>query len=249
MKGLRGAKTEELVALRDAVANGEVGAPVTERALVAMGGFASIVPHAAAIANVPADALVTLLDVLLAERAERSHGARLVWSGPSVIGARAVGTTEALAELFGRASQSVLLAGYAFDHGARILEPLHAAMTRGARAEIYMHVEESKDDDPEAAAKRAVVKFFATHWPWPERPSVYYDPRTASGNEGKHASMHAKCVVVDERWSLVGSANFTDRAQTRNVEVGVLLDDALFARELLRQFHAARDTGVFGKLG
>lgn len=57
--------------------------------------------------------------------------------------------------------------------------------------------------------------------------------------------MHAKCVVVDDRWALVGSANFTDRGQTRNVEVGALVDDAIFAREVLRQFHAARDAGLF----
>lgn len=50
------------------------------------------------------------------------------------------------------------------------------------------------------------------------------------------ASLHAKCVVVDERWVLVTSANFTDRGQTRNVEVGVLLDDAGFAGVLEAQF-------------
>jgi phosphatidylserine/phosphatidylglycerophosphate/cardiolipin synthase-like enzyme len=55
----------------------------------------------------------------------------------------------------------------------------------------------------------------------------------------EYASLHAKCVVVDERWSLVGSANFTDRAQTRNIEVGALLDDPLFAQALLGQFRGA----------
>jgi phosphatidylserine/phosphatidylglycerophosphate/cardiolipin synthase-like enzyme len=57
--------------------------------------------------------------------------------------------------------------------------------------------------------------------------------------------MHAKCVIVDERWSLIGSANFTDRGHTRNIEVVVLLDDPIFAREVLRQFHSARDLGLF----
>jgi hypothetical protein len=73
--------------------------------------------------------------------------------GPSAVDARAIGTSEALTELFQRATRGVLLAGYAFDHGERILEPLHAAMLRGAVVELYMHVDEARDDEPEAAAK------------------------------------------------------------------------------------------------
>jgi len=58
-------------------------------------------------------------------------------------------------------------------------------------------------------------------------------------------SLHAKCVVVDERWSLVGSANFTQRAQTRNLEVGALIDSAAFARDLIGQFRAATSARAF----
>lgn len=248
MSGLRAAKTEELVALRDVIASGEAAAPVTKQMLVASGGFASVVACAVAIANLDAVALVALLDAVIAERADRPVAARLVWSGPSSASARAIGTTEALAELCARARQSILLAGYAFDHGERILEPFHNAMTRGVRVEIYLHIDEVRGDDPEEGAKRAVIRFFAKHWTWPERPGIYYDPRTARGNDGAHASMHAKCVIVDERWSLIGSANFTDRGQTRNIEAGALLDDVIFAREALRQFHAARDAEIFTRL-
>lgn len=245
MSGLRGAKTEELAALRTAVASGEVGTPITERALVAAGGFKSIVPVVTALADLELAATLRLLDVVLAERSDLPSPPRLVWSGPVVAGARAMATEAALRELCARAEQSVLLAGYAFDHGERILDPVHAAMTRGARVELYLHIDEApRDQEPAAFAKARVLGFFATHWPWPERPAVYYDPRTASGNDGAHASMHAKCVVVDERWALVGSANFTDRAQTRNIEVGALVDDVVFAREVVRQFHAARDLGL-----
>jgi phosphatidylserine/phosphatidylglycerophosphate/cardiolipin synthase-like enzyme len=51
-------------------------------------------------------------------------------------------------------------------------------------------------------------------------------------------SLHAKCVVVDERWSLVTSANFTNRAQTRNIELGVLIDDEPFAQKITGQWRA-----------
>ena len=50
------------------------------------------------------------------------------------------------------------------------------------------------------------------------------------------ASLHAKCVVVDERLTLIGSANFTQRGQERNVEAGVLIDDEFFAKALTAQW-------------
>jgi phosphatidylserine/phosphatidylglycerophosphate/cardiolipin synthase-like enzyme len=52
------------------------------------------------------------------------------------------------------------------------------------------------------------------------------------------ASLHAKCVVVDGRLVFVTSANFTDRGQTRNVEVGVVLDEPRLAAVLEAQFVA-----------
>lgn len=58
---------------------------------------------------------------------------------------------------------------------------------------------------------------------------MYYDPRALSTQPGPRASLHAKCIVVDRRWSFITSANFTEAAQDRNIEAGVLVDDPHFA--------------------
>jgi phosphatidylserine/phosphatidylglycerophosphate/cardiolipin synthase-like enzyme len=52
-------------------------------------------------------------------------------------------------------------------------------------------------------------------------------------------------VVVDEHRSLVTSANFTYSGQSQNIEVGVLLDDASFAKALATQLGAAAAAGIF----
>jgi phosphatidylserine/phosphatidylglycerophosphate/cardiolipin synthase-like enzyme len=62
------------------------------------------------------------------------------------------------------------------------------------------------------------------------------------------ASLHAKCLVVDRRRALVGSANFTDRGQSRNVEVGAIVEDAAFAGELARQWLGLVDGGLLVRL-
>ena len=50
------------------------------------------------------------------------------------------------------------------------------------------------------------------------------------------AVLHAKCVVVDQRYALVTSANFTPNAQLRNIELGVLLDAPTLAGQIVGQF-------------
>ena len=136
-----------------------------------------------------------------------------------------------------------------FDHGTEILEPLHVAMTkRRTSVDIYLDVATARRDviDLDAYVQNEVSRFLSTQWPWTPKPSVFVDPRTAApATAGHHASMHAKCIVVDERWSLVGSANFTNRGQTRNIEVGALIDDVGFARAIVSQFRAATAEGVF----
>jgi phosphatidylserine/phosphatidylglycerophosphate/cardiolipin synthase-like enzyme len=67
------------------------------------------------------------------------------------------------------------------------------------------------------------------------KPDVFYDPRTAVRGP-PWVSLHAKCVVVDDEYAFVTSANFTDRGQTRNVEAGVLIQDKAFSAELGAQW-------------
>lgn len=63
--------------------------------------------------------------------------------------------------------------------------------------------------------------------------TMYYDPRTAAARS--FASLHARCLIVDHEHVLITSANFTGRAQERNIEVGVVLHDKGYAVALERQ--------------
>jgi phosphatidylserine/phosphatidylglycerophosphate/cardiolipin synthase-like enzyme len=78
-----------------------------------------------------------------------------------------------------------------------------------------------------------VALFFGREWPVGCRPPLlYYDPRSLNTDTAQRASLHAKCIVVDERRSFISSANFTEAAQERNIEAGVVIDDAHLARAL-----------------
>lgn len=191
---------------------------------------------AGALAGFRAEQAASLLGLLLAQRQRRAPPRlELVWSGPEPAVAESRRTAVVLRHLFERSRRSVLMAGYRFDHGASILEALYRAIAdRGVRATIFLDIdgEAPSDAEIEAYAAAQVDRFFAENWPFGfPQPVVYYDPRTASPTQ--YASLHAKCVVVDEAITLVTSANFTARAHERNVEVGVLIEDVPFSRRLV----------------
>jgi phosphatidylserine/phosphatidylglycerophosphate/cardiolipin synthase-like enzyme len=58
---------------------------------------------------------------------------------------------------------------------------------------------------------------------WPEGsplPEILYDPRVLAENAAQRVSLHAKGVVIDHVKPFVSSANFTEAAQLRNIELG-----------------------------
>jgi phosphatidylserine/phosphatidylglycerophosphate/cardiolipin synthase-like enzyme len=248
MRGVRGIATAEIAKLLEALRAGLIFAPVTKAALEAL-HLRGLSTRHEAFARLGEEAVLALLEAVLEERATPRALIDLVWSGPEGKSGWASPTAAVVRDLFDKAERSVLLAGYSFDHGKDILEPLHVAMTkRRATVDIYLDVATARRDvtDLDAYVQNEVSRFLSTQWPWTPKPSVLVDPRTAApASAGQHASMHAKCIVVDERWSLVGSANFTNRGQTRNIEVGALVDDVGLARAIASQFRAATAEGVF----
>jgi phosphatidylserine/phosphatidylglycerophosphate/cardiolipin synthase-like enzyme len=79
-------------------------------------------------------------------------------------------------------------------------------------------------------------------------PELYYDPRSLDQEAVKRSSLHAKCIVVDRQVALVTSANFTEAAQTRNIEVGALIRWERFAVKLAEHFETLAEAGLLRRL-
>lgn len=203
------------------------------------------------LASLDGPMLARVFGALLEERAARPPSrVELVWTGGEAKTAYARPTASVVRELFDGAERHVLIAGYSFDHGASILAPLHARMlAHGVSVDLYLHIDRARaGSDPAAHLEREVASFFAANWPFGNpHPTVYVAPSTIDPTLKE--SLHAKCVVADERVALLGSANFTDRGQSRNVEVGARIEDTGFARALVAQFRAATAAGVFQVVG
>lgn len=186
--------------------------------------------------------LALLLDqCVTSSEAALAAGAELVWTGPESAVAASRDTAVVLGELFGSATRTVVVSTFVVEQGQRVFKALSDRMAEipSLQVQLFLHVGRSKRDTRhDSEILREFVDGFGRHWPWSPRPHVFYDPRSLSLDDAVRATWHAKCVVIDDEVAFVTSANFTERAQSRNVEAGVLVRNAHFARQLRHQFES-----------
>ncbi|MCC7541103.1 MAG: phospholipase [Deltaproteobacteria bacterium] len=174
--------------------------------------------------------------------------ARLVWSGAAE-GAQATRDTRVVLDgLFARAEHHVLISTFVVYNGRAVFSALGKRLREhpDLHVDLYMNIPERNGVYVETSAY--LDEFAREHWPeGAPLPAIYYDPEVLSG-AARRTTLHAKCVVVDERWAFVTSANFTEAAQERNIEAGVLLDHPRIAEALAGRFRALQEAGKLRRM-
>ena len=176
----------------------------------------------------------------------------LVWTGPETSGAANRDTGVVVRELFGEAEVEVLVAGFAVYQGREVFKRLAERMNElpTLRVTFFLDVHRPPADTSpaEEVLRRFAKRFQAHEWPGGRLPELYYDPRSLDQEATKRSSLHAKCIVVDRRVAFVTSANFTEAAQTRNIEVGALIRCERFAERLAGHFETLAEAGLLKTL-
>ena len=163
----------------------------------------------------------------------------LVWTGPEVTGLHARDTRRVFDELIGRAERSLWISTYAYFDGKSAFAELAARMEAIPGLEVHLILNIHHRDDMASAEKTVEVaarNLWRYNWPGSRRPRVFYFPESLSEDPAQRAVLHAKAIVRDEEESLVTSANFTEAALDRNIELGVLFKDRPFAHTVVRHF-------------
>lgn len=243
---LRELGEETLRRLADAATSGRLCAPWPDDAVAhVVGGPAWLGAELRSLsaAGLSATHVGWMAGLLAAERAEarrRWEGVELVWSGA---GAETRDTGAVVRQLFASAQRELIVVTFVLDDDAQARELLAVLQDRMAavptlRVRFFVNVKRDLGD--ERAADDIVAAYAAWFrsrvWPTGRRPEVYYDRRALTPGSGPKTTMHAKCVVQDGERALITSANLTDAAQNRNLEVGVLLHDAERCAQLRATF-------------
>jgi PLD-like domain len=239
-----------LETIRSQVKSGGLRLPLSRSGLVGVGIRHQEDLLVQTFEGLDAKGCVTTIDAVLSERAHQASAPELVWTGPEGACLVARDTSVVLRSLFESAQESVVVAGYRFDHPEEVLRPLHATMkARKVSVRLFIDIDQipNKDVSPESHLAEHCGRFFMENWPFGEPlPKLFYDRRAITAPP-PFCSMHAKCVVVDGKRAFVSSANFTDRGQERNIEVGVLINDPRFAMKLAQQWDGLVKDGIVGE--
>ena len=144
------------------------------------------------------------------------------------------------AATFGKARTRVVAVGFAVHQGKSVFRTLADRLDNDDSFEatlcIDIHRQRGDTSLDREVVRRFANEFVRDEWPGNRLPLVYYDPRSLEPTGKTASSMHAKCVVIDGQEALVTSANFTEAAQERNIEVGLLVDSPAVAQRIEEHF-------------
>lgn len=179
------------------------------------------------------------------EQAARAEHVSVVWTGPETSAIPVRRTEQALLELIGRADRTLIVVSFAVYKVSQIADALIAATQRGCDVSVVLESEaesRGKVTFEMASALGSDVASHAKLYSWP------YELRPETGT-GKRASLHAKCAVADGERLLVSSANLTEYAFTKNMELGLLVEGGEIPRRVEAHLGTLISAGVLRPLG
>ena len=174
-----------------------------------------------------------------------------MWSGPEVRGLHARDTRRVYEELLGSAERSLWACSFVYFDGRRAFELLARRMDERPelRVTLLLNIQRGKGDmtAADALVRRFADRLWGNDWPGRTRPRVYYDPRALDA-ERPGGVLHAKAVVADDTSVFVTSANLTEAALDRNIELGLLVRDRALALTVAGHFRGLIDRGLLRPL-
>jgi phosphatidylserine/phosphatidylglycerophosphate/cardiolipin synthase-like enzyme len=246
---------EDLIQLAGAIRSGRIAPPFSPLVLrryipESMAALVAVELQQRVADGMESRHLADCLEILCQDRRQRPVAEDLidlVWTGPEAPGIVNRDTSVVVREMFQSARASVLIAGYAVYQGHSIFKELADRMEERPELQVQMFLDiqrpQHDHSSPSELVRMFAERFIRREWPGRLLPKLYYDPRSLETEPAKRASMHAKCVVIDGQKAFVSSANFTEAAQTKNIEVGVLVNSCAFATRLAEHFENLAITG------
>ncbi len=144
--------------------------------------------------------------------------ADIIWTGPDNGRFPVRRIDQVLYDLIAAAKKRIMLVTFAAHRVPHLCEHLTQAVHRGVELTLIV---ESEGESEGQLTRDALAAFQNVPT---NRARIYYWPaakreRNQSGRPGK---LHVKCALIDDA-ALIGSANLTDDAFNRNMELGLLI--------------------------
>ena len=163
----------------------------------------------------------------------------IVWSGPAngMFPIRRI--DQVLYDLLSKSQHRIFMVTFSAHRVPLLCEHLSKAISRGVEVTLLLESEQSSAgqlsfDASNAFKNLGLDQVRLLHWPLENREQ---------NQAGKPGKLHVKCAVIDDA-ALIGSANLTDDAFNRNMELGVVIRDRGIVENIRNHFRTLENNGV-----
>jgi phosphatidylserine/phosphatidylglycerophosphate/cardiolipin synthase-like enzyme len=181
--------------------------------------------------------------ILAIDMVKAADPLQVIWSGPASRRFAARRIDQVLYDLLASAKRRAWIVTFSAHRIERFCRELLAAHQRRVQITLLLETEEGSagqltHDAQQAFQGLPLHEIEILHWPRDARE------KNAAGRPGK---LHAKCAVIDDT-IVIGSANFTDDAFNRNMELGVVAKDPDASEAIVQHFRELEMRGVIHRL-
>jgi len=139
----------------------------------------------------------------------------LVWTGPATGMVPFRHTAQVLTGLIEEARERLFMVSFVAYHVVSVVDALRRAIERGIKVSVLL------EQSIERGGSVTVDSIAMLKQKLDQAQLYEWDKMTS--DRLQYASVHAKCAVADGNVAFVTSANLSDAAMERNMELGVLL--------------------------
>lgn len=163
----------------------------------------------------------------------------IVWTGPANGTFPIRRIDQVLYDLLAKSMRRVFMVTFSAHRIPLLCEHLNQAIARGVEVTLLLESEKSSAgqlsfDASNAFKDLGLDQVRLLHWPIENREQ---------NQAGKPGKLHVKCAVIDDT-ALIGSANLTDDAFNRNMELGVVIRDRCIVENIRNHFRTLENNGV-----
>ena len=171
-------------------------------------------------------------------RAKYEEQTELVWTGPTTPLLSTRRTEQALLEVINSSKESLFIVSFVAYSIESISKALNAAIYRGVKVSILMEPSEAEGGylkgDCFESMKASV----------PEAKLYVWSDKNKEELGGGYRVVHIKCSVADGNVAFITSANLTDAALERNMELGLLIRGQAIPKILENHLNALVVTNI-----
>lgn len=175
-----------------------------------------------------------LCSAMLTARETAQAEIETVWTMPATAHVAGLSTSAMFHEI-GKATESIVASTFNIQIKSGMVQALRTSAKRGVA--VTLMATPGGQYGPAEGIKRLAIKL--SH----EIPGCRL-LTLADTADGAYQVLHSKFVVVDSQWAFVGSANFSDAATEKNMELGLQVHSRTVARKIIRDIQAFESQGV-----